>query len=83
VGHELLDQSYDFATIQAAYTTSVRAGVALLDTAGMYGAGEGRPDGRGVSGTPTVPELCPSSRLMNLAGTLEAVATPRRSGRAR
>jgi aryl-alcohol dehydrogenase-like predicted oxidoreductase len=34
------DQSYDFDTIQAAYATSVRAGVTLLDTAEMYGAGE-------------------------------------------
>jgi aryl-alcohol dehydrogenase-like predicted oxidoreductase len=34
------DPSYDFASIQAAYTTSVRAGVTLLDTAEMYGAGE-------------------------------------------
>jgi aryl-alcohol dehydrogenase-like predicted oxidoreductase len=34
------DRSYDFATIQAAYATSVRAGVTLLDTAEMYGDGE-------------------------------------------
>ena len=34
------DSSYDFETIRAAYTTSVRAGVTLLDTAEMYGNGE-------------------------------------------
>jgi len=34
------DQSYDFATIEAAYRASVRAGVTLLDTAEMYGDGE-------------------------------------------
>jgi aryl-alcohol dehydrogenase-like predicted oxidoreductase len=34
------DPSYDFATIQAAYDASVRAGVTLLDTAEMYGSGE-------------------------------------------
>jgi len=34
------DSSYDFETIRAAYATSVRAGVTLLDTAEMYGNGE-------------------------------------------
>lgn len=34
------DRSYDFETIRAAYDASVRAGVTLLDTAEMYGAGE-------------------------------------------
>jgi aryl-alcohol dehydrogenase-like predicted oxidoreductase len=34
------DSSYDFETIRGAYTSSVRAGVTLLDTAEMYGDGE-------------------------------------------
>ena len=34
------DSSYDFETIRGAYTSSVRAGVTLLDTAEMYGNGE-------------------------------------------
>jgi aryl-alcohol dehydrogenase-like predicted oxidoreductase len=34
------DSSYGFETIRGAYTTSVRAGVTLLDTAEMYGDGE-------------------------------------------
>jgi aryl-alcohol dehydrogenase-like predicted oxidoreductase len=34
------DRSYSFETIRAAYDTSVAAGITLLDTAEMYGAGE-------------------------------------------
>jgi len=34
------DRSYDLATIRAAYRRSVAAGVTLLDTAEVYGAGE-------------------------------------------
>jgi aryl-alcohol dehydrogenase-like predicted oxidoreductase len=39
-GMNSYDRSYNFDTIQAAYRASVAAGVTLLDTAEMYGAGE-------------------------------------------
>lgn len=39
-GMNAYDRSYDLDTIRAAYRASVDAGVTLLDTAEMYGAGE-------------------------------------------
>lgn len=39
-GMNSYDRSYDFETIRQAYETSVGAGITLLDTAEMYGAGE-------------------------------------------
>lgn len=39
-GMNSYDRSYNFETIRQAYATSVAAGITLLDTAEMYGAGE-------------------------------------------